>query len=316
MALKKIGKKIFFKAGSFLKSHLVLPIKRVRWKKYGEYDSNEIEFGLKKIGISKGDSLFIMCSVKKVYEKTGTYFPVDTFLKDVFDVIGDEGTVLILAFSDNREGIIEGTVKFDKKRTPVRRNGTLSKYIFEMEEAVRSLHPIFSALAIGKNAQAFCSTHHLSPFPYDEHSPFRKLTDLGGKFLGVGQGVEVFTPSHMIEDYFKKDFCEWVYSDNPLEFSCIDENSEEVQVESYVRGRFNKMLDLAYHFKQLKIESQRHVTPKGGVLLFSMPMDKYLDASVKKYREHGFTIWSTNAPRWAENLVQFYRKVKYYFSQL
>lgn len=316
MCLKRCSKWMFFKIGPLFKKYGYLSFKKLRWKNFAEYSTKEFKDGLIKIGISKGDALYIMCSVKRVYEKTGCFLPVKTLLNDIFDVIGEEGTILVLAFSDNREEIIKGKTRFNVKETTVNRNGSLSRHVFKKENATRSLQPVFSVLAMGKHADDLCADHHRSPFPFDEKSPFRKLADKGGKYLGIGQGIEAFTPAHMIEDFFKYDFGEWVYNDEPLEFQCIDGKGKERGVKSYIRGDFDKMLDLITHFKQLAIEYKTCITPQSGIFLFTMNMAEYLDASIQLYRNKALTIWSSRLPGVFNPLVQMSRKLRYHFRQL
>ncbi|MGZ8889703.1 MAG: AAC(3) family N-acetyltransferase, partial [Halobacteriota archaeon] len=44
---------------------------------------------------------------------------------------------------------------------------------------MRSLHPTKSVCGIGSLADEITATHHLSPYPYDECSPYYKLIEHG-----------------------------------------------------------------------------------------------------------------------------------------
>jgi aminoglycoside N3'-acetyltransferase len=308
--VKELLKYLVFKHYQPLKRKLMLPVHMRNWGKYAVYDSEEFIKGVQKVGIELGDSVFIMCSVKKIYLKTGHYLPIERMLADLLGIIGTEGTLMVLGFSDCREMIVNGTAFFDLSKTSSKISGSLSESIRRNPNSVRSLQPIFSALAIGKKAKEYCNSHHLSPFPFDENSPFRKLTDDGGKFLAIGQGIESFTPSHMIEDHFKQGFKHWVYNDHPIQFKVKDGNGEYEIVSSYIRGPFNKMLDLQYHFGLLGIESKTCVAPKCGIKLFYMDMKEYFQSSIDLYNEERTTIWSTVLPDWMDKSAHIYRKIK------
>src|SRR5690242_8250168 len=84
-------------------SRLYYPVKRFL---YGRYSSEEFRKTLLRLGIHAGDSLFVMCSANNAYKKTGYRLPVHEVLKDLMEMLGPNGTVLTLAFSNEREKIV------------------------------------------------------------------------------------------------------------------------------------------------------------------------------------------------------------------
>ena len=278
---------------------------------YTSYSSEDFTSALHSLGIAQGDSLFVMCSADRVYKKTGKQLPVHLVLKDLLEVLGEEGTLMVLGFSAERQKIISGERIFDVKKTPTQ-CGMFAELVRRKPGTVRSLQPIFSALVYGKKAEAYCASHHLSPYPFGEHSPYYLLTQDGGKYLGIGVGVEAFTPGHMIDDYYKHSYKHAMYVDTPREFQTVGYQNEHVVLRSFIRRTIEGFPAPRHHFKLLNISSS-HCTTRSGIYLFSMNMNEYLQAGIKLYAQKKITIWSTGMPRWIGKCDDVYQRVQNLF---
>jgi hypothetical protein len=274
---------------------------------YLEYCSKEFKQALKASDIHPGDSLFVMCSPDQVLNRTGRSLPTHLVLKDLLEYIGESGTLMVLGFSKFREDIISGKRVFNLVKTPTN-CGIFSELLRRKLGSVRSLQPVFSALAYGEKAIEYCSTHNISPYPFDEYSPFSKITQDNGKFLGIGVGVEAYTPMYTLYDcYIGKKYS--LYSKSPLRFNVVGENGKEMQLESFVKEGFYGVPGMDYHLNQLPI-SFSNVEMKSGIDLFSMNMLEWFNASKTLYDEEMIDPYHFNLPAWREKAFFLYRKIQ------
>jgi aminoglycoside N3'-acetyltransferase len=280
-------------------------------KKYYE-PFNDIKFKkyLNNIGIKKGDSIFIMCSVNNIYKKTGHNLPVNIMLNAILEVVGKKGTVMALSFSHNREKILSGKEIFNIRKTNTT-SGILSELIRRKSGSVRSMHPIFSAVAYGYKAKVYCSEHHKSFYPFDRRSPYYKIMQDSGKYLGIGCGIEAYTPAHMIDDYFK-DFKDYpVRYENFLRKCFVINSNNKKNVHKYyyrsnkVKGVFAPKL----FFSLLKI-NYTEVTLKSGILIFSMNMMDYYNAGINLYNDKKINYYITGLPKYIEKFFNLYQSIR------
>jgi aminoglycoside N3'-acetyltransferase len=162
-------------------------------------------------------------------------FPFYRILFLIQEVIGKGGTVVFPTYPNHRvssyEWLKQGNV-FDVRRTPSY-TGILTEFARRQRATVRSLHPTKSVCAIGPAAQALTATHHLSPYPYDEGSPYYKLIEGGGKIIGLGATTNYISFGYCVDDAFKENFPVRVYHDEILEAPCINYEGERVTVKTY-----------------------------------------------------------------------------------
>lgn len=118
--------------------------------------------------------------------------------------------------------------------------GILSEIARRHPNAIRSLHPTKSVVAIGKNAQELTSTHHLDIYPYGKESPYYKINNYNGKIIGFGVSTKNLSCVHCADDFLKERFPYSPYADRVYEAKCIDENNSEVIVKTYAHD-LNKM---------------------------------------------------------------------------
>ena len=155
---------------------------------------------------------------------------------------------------------------------------------------------MYSVIACIKKAKDYCSSHHKSPYAYDIDSPCHKITVDGGKYLGIGLGVEAFSPAHMIDDFFKDKFIHKLNTQVvPRKLKAVDHQGEEQYVYCYKRKLIKGLEAPKYHFKLLNIDSKYSVG-KDGISLFSMNMDEYYQAGIKLFETSKITIWNQGLP--------------------
>lgn len=118
-----------------------------------DYAKQNIIEALKNLGISQGDSLFCHANIGFFGRLEDVKSPKDyyeIFKNAIFEVIGDDGTLVCPTFSYS----FCRKQDFDVKNTQGV-CGAFSELMKEDETAIRSVDANFSIVAIGKNAQYF-----------------------------------------------------------------------------------------------------------------------------------------------------------------
>ncbi len=149
---------------------------------------------LHNLGIKKGDSIMMHCSYKSLGEKLAPNEFFDAFL----EILGDEGTLVLPAFS--YETVNYDNPFFDVKKTPSC-VGFLPEYFRTTYAGTkRSVHATHSCSVIGKNADYLVKNHELDLTPVGENSPISKLPELNGKILILGSHPDHNTALHGVEE--------------------------------------------------------------------------------------------------------------------
>lgn len=120
----------------------------------------------------------------------------DTIIRALLEVVGPEGTIASLAFTDS-------TIRKPDPNNPFHPHkksyaGALPNSMIEYDGGFRSLHPTCSYVAIGRYAEYFVQGHDEMSGAYE---PIRKLVELNGKCLLIGcvGSSPGFTTSHLAE---------------------------------------------------------------------------------------------------------------------
>lgn len=151
-----------------------------------------IENDLQRLGVSVGDTILVradLSNVGKISRKN--------FLEALLNVVGTDGTIVSLAFTNS--AFIWDADKLNpfKASTPSYA-GVLPNAMLEHHNALRSMHPQCSYVAIGKYAEAITFGHGPKSGAYE---PIRKVLELKGKMLLIGcvSSSPGFTTTHLAE---------------------------------------------------------------------------------------------------------------------
>jgi aminoglycoside 3-N-acetyltransferase len=157
----------------------------------------------KRLGISQGSVVFIHSSVDSLNIQFDEY----RLLEILLETVGKEGTLLFPAwhFTYRAEDYLRKKIVFDVKRSPSVL-GLLSEMARRHPDAVRSIHPINSIVAIGNHAAEITGEHGSSIYPCDETSPYYKMMKLGGQIIGIGVDTNFLSFVHCPEDVMKNRF--------------------------------------------------------------------------------------------------------------
>lgn len=185
---------------------------------------------LKKLGIKKGDSVMIHCS----YKSLGTKIAPEDFYNTILEILGDEGTLIIPAFSYDTVNY-ENPV-FDKAETPSCVGFLPEFFRTNIKGVKRSLHATHSCCAIGKNADYLIKDHEKDLTPVGENSPIAKLPKIGGKILILGSHPDHNTALHGVEEKGNAPYV--LNRENPINY-ILKDGEKEIR-QAALRHYFNR----------------------------------------------------------------------------
>lgn len=146
------------------------------------------------LGVKNGDVVLIRASLGAVGRITGG---AQTFIDALLEVVGEEGTVVSLAFTSS--SFLRKPKKEDAFH-PLKESyaGALPNEMIKRTDSLRSKHPMCSYVAIGKYAKVITEGHdHNAP----AYEPIRKIVEYQGKNILVGcvESSPGFTTTHLAE---------------------------------------------------------------------------------------------------------------------
>lgn len=147
-------------------------------KKFYTYE--DIILAYKKIGIKKGDVLYVTADLPKL----GYFNPFKKILnyhyKALINSIGKDGTISFPTFSYS---LVKSRKLFSIKNTPSE-TGVFTEFLRKRKKSIRQIHPYSSITSLGKFAKFISTNNSKHAHGYD--SPFQKLAELDAKFIGIG----------------------------------------------------------------------------------------------------------------------------------
>ena len=144
---------------------------------------------LELMDIKKGDTLLLHSSLTSI---GGVEGGADAVIDAFLEAIGKEGTLVM--------STLTGWSKpFDAESSPSA-VGYLSERFRLREGVLRSLHPVHSVAAYGKNAEYITKDHDKAQTGCGEGTPYLKIAELGGKALLLGVDMDRNTTMHSMEE--------------------------------------------------------------------------------------------------------------------
>lgn len=199
-----------------------------------------------ELGIKKGDVVFIHSSINGLNLDFPSYLIIKIFL----DTVGKEGTILFPTYPKlNSYKFLKSGEIFNIRKTPSY-TGILSEFARRQKNAIRSLHPTKSVVAIGPKASELTSEHHISRYPYDINSPYYKITKCNAKIIGIGVKTTYLSAVHTVDDVLKDKFPVNPYHKELFHAKCIDYDGNERIVKTYAHNMSKMGFDLPAYFKK------------------------------------------------------------------
>jgi aminoglycoside 3-N-acetyltransferase len=161
------------------------------------YRPQDIEAGLRAVGLKAGDTVYIISSLSRLPGLDGYAANANTsvvFCDALRSVIGGDGTIVVPASSQN---LCNTEIPFDPATTPSFERGLLPEFIRRLPDAKRSFHPFTSYVAIG--AKAVQTTENVTRHAYGPQTPEARMIDMSAKFLALGVEPNIITTVHHVE---------------------------------------------------------------------------------------------------------------------
>ena len=245
---------------------------------------------LKQIGIVSGDILMVHSAQSRIGKLAeGPKTLVDALL----EAVGPEGHVLMPTSPNNvyQLNYIRNTPFFDVRNSPSM-TGKITEYFRTLPNAVRSLSPTEPVSCIGPRAKYFTEGHFNQLTPYNENSPFFKVSQEGGKLLYIGVTLSMAgTNLHTLEDAV--DFKFPVYYKDTFDFKVIDYDGQEHMVKTKVHdpdwSKKRKCDDLIPMFEA---EGALTKVKIGQANTLLCDAKKFLAIMIDQYEKNGVTMYT------------------------
>lgn len=159
------------------------------------FTSADVVAAMERAGMRQGSTVLIQSSWGEFYNYDGT---PNELIKAILEKIGETGTLCMACMPK-----VDANGVFDVRESPSTA-GYLSECFRKYPGVKRSISTRHSVCGIGPNADFLLSEHHLGKTPWDEKSPYYKLSEVNGLVFGFGLGPYwIGTISHCVESVLK-----------------------------------------------------------------------------------------------------------------
>jgi aminoglycoside 3-N-acetyltransferase len=255
------------------------------------WTKNDLITQFQTIGIKKGDVLLVHSSLSKIgFIENG---PKD-FVDALLETVGSEGHIL-MPNSPNASfqlDYIQQLSVFDVQND-VSKLGAITEYFRKLPNAIRSEHPTEPVSCVGPNADFFVGNHFGNITPYNEKSPFYKVSQMNGKILYVGVTLDnAGTNLHTLEDAIV-DFKFPVYHKQifDVKVKSIDGKIKIMQtkVHNPVWSKKRQCDELLPLFEENNVAQKVKI---GNAETWLLDAKKMLDMMVDEYQKNGVTMYT------------------------
>jgi len=158
------------------------------------YSKEKLKKDLENMGLKKGDVILIRASLKSIGQVD--FLDKMDYINVILDIIGDEGTLISLAFTNSNFILRKKNIIFDGSNDSYA--GGFPNLMLKHPKSLRSKHPMNSYVAIGKYADYILKDHDENSGAYE---PIRKIIELNGKMMLIGcvKSSPGFTTTHLAE---------------------------------------------------------------------------------------------------------------------
>jgi len=201
---------------------------------------------LRKAGIKEEETIFVHSDLSRL-GKLGDIKNLNDFLDsfiDVFlEVVGGKGTVIVPTFSYSFTKKENFNVNLTKSTL-----GILTERLRNRDKAIRSVHPLFSVAAVGKDARFF--TKNLSLNSFGKNSVFERMWQRNTAIVLFGLSEFLFTFIHYVEENFGVPYRYY----KRFKGQIINKNKKyDANYRYYVRDlEINPITDLSRLYREMK----------------------------------------------------------------
>lgn len=166
-----------------------------------EVRKSDIVFGLRSVGIKKGDVVMVHSSLSSMGWVVGG---AETVIEAFWEVLSSKGTVVVPTLCQRDKERRFETWDIEKSPSDV---GRITETLRLDPRSLRSDHPTHSVAAIGAKAVDITIGHktahgRMSPWgdaAFGKGSPWEKLYEYNAQYLFLGVGFSVNTMHHFIQ---------------------------------------------------------------------------------------------------------------------
>ncbi len=243
--------------------------------------------------LRKGAVVFVHSSITNL----NIDFTPSDLLNILLDEVGEKGTILMPCnqLKVRAEEYLNSGAVFNVKRTPTVM-GLLPELARRHRNAVRSLHPTHSVVAVGKYAKELTQSHHLSVYPFGECSPYYKIVEYNGIILGLGlETGQCLSFVHCSEDTLKGKFPVKTLLDKVYIGEVLDYGGNQINVETLVPNpNAGKRNITAYIRKHIPNDICKDINKRGVKYFFADA--KALLNKMNENALKGVTIYGETLP--------------------
>ncbi len=259
-------------------------------EKTGGLSLSDLQHAFHEIGIQEGDSLLVHSSLSKIGFVQGG---AATVIRALLNVLGTSGTLLMPSFpaSGRNKDYLESGAVFDVRHTPSAM-GIISETFRQQADVKRSLHPTDPVCAYGPLAEYYTQSHFGQLTPYNEHSPFRKLSAQHGKILMLGTTLNgAGTSLHCLEDAVE--FKYPVYTDKIYNIEVINEDGNKLTMQTRVHNpEWSAKRNCDALLPLFKREGVIRCGKTGQAETLLIDAGKLLEVMLQQYRDNGVTMYT------------------------
>lgn len=258
-----------------------------------------------ELGVRRGAVVFVHSAT----DRLNLGFSFFRVLPVLQEIVGPAGTLLFPCthVRDRAEDYLRRGEVFHV-RSAVTTMGILPEMARRLPDAVRSLHPTNSVVAVGRYARELTDTHTHSVYPCGEESPYFKITRYEGRIVGLGVTTAKLSFVHCVEDVWRDRFPFRTRTADVFPARVIDRDGTELIVPTVAQSRVTQSLTN----RSVPRFIRRYVSSEvcrdlrlNGVEYFTADAQR-LYARMEELAGQGITIYG-RAARWHESLTAGYR---------
>jgi len=226
------------------------------------YDKDQLKDVLLKLGIGKGDTIFLHSSFSFFNGFKGN--PQD-IISCLVEMIGEEGNLLMVSmpYTSSTYDYLKENPRFDVRKTPSKM-GIISEIFRRKKGVLRSMNPAHPVLVYGKDAEWFVKDHEKCLYSCGKDSPFEKFWIKKGKILHFDVPFyKGFTFVHFLEDIIKNDLDFALYNEIPILNKIIGYSGNEIEIKTRVYSeravKTRRVKTLGGYFNKQKILKYRRI---------------------------------------------------------
>jgi aminoglycoside 3-N-acetyltransferase len=210
-----------------------------------------------EVGLKRGDVVCVHSAVGLL----NLAFKPPALLELLLDVVGAEGTLVMPTYPDSSLEFLKSGQIFDVKTTSsAKTTGILTDLLRQHPLATRSVHPTKSMAAVGPRAHDLFKDHHRSVFPYNENSPYFRLSQMNAKIIGLGVWTYNLSFVHAVDDTMREQFPLCPHAPQLFQAICRLPDGQTQIVRTYAHDLKKILYDTLHVHEYMRRYVQKSIT--------------------------------------------------------